>query len=194
MIQDLQHRAEFWAEHHRVPCQGDSIARPFVHVPGWRGLVTGRSVLEIGPGEGRQFAELRPLAASYAIADIVPKVLENVMYRHAGRHLITSYHADEFGERFDVICFWYVLHHVLRDEGSAFFEFIERHLAEGGDVIFNTPSASQSVGVTQDGGNGTETTPWQPDEVEALLHRVGLGIVHRAELAHNCLVIHARRG
>lgn len=191
MIQDLSKRSNFWRDHHAVQCQGDSIARPFEALANYASLFRGRSVLEIGPGEGRQSVALRPLARSYAIADIVPAVLKLAVHEGTDRHLIRDYAKDDLGTRFDVVCFWYVLHHILRSEADAFLAFIMRHLKPGGVVLFNAPHANPAHELADHEGNGLQTTPWTPAEVETLLARHGLSIERSRNLAANCLVLHA---
>ena len=191
MIQDLKQRSAFWKAHHTVTCQGDSIARPYEALPNYQRLFQGRSTLEIGPGEGRQSAALRQFAADYAIADIVPAVLKLPVHAGAAHHLIRDYAIDDFKVRYDVVCFWYVLHHVLKDEGDSFIAFVARHLKPGGAAIFNAPHANPAHELAADEGNGCQTTPWTPTEVGALLLRHGLSIERRVNLAGNCLVFHA---
>jgi hypothetical protein len=50
---DWSGRVAWWRDHHVVPCQGTSPARPFEAIEGWRECFTGRDALEICPGQGR---------------------------------------------------------------------------------------------------------------------------------------------
>ncbi len=134
----------------------------------------------------------RKLAKTYAIADIVPAVLKLPVHAGADHHLIRDYETDDLGTRFDVVCFWYVLHHILRSEADAFFSFVTHHLKSGGAVLFNAPHANPTHELADHEGNGFQTTPWTPAEVESLLARHGLSITTSRNLAANCLVYQAQ--
>jgi SAM-dependent methyltransferase len=140
--------------------QGDSLAFPF---SGLMDFFHAKDVLEIGPGEGRQANYTMPFCASYSVADIINVVLDSPLYlgcKH--RFLIESYDVD-FGIQFDVIHFWYVLHHVPRVEIRDFVDFLCRHLKPGGKVMFNTPVLEYDDGCY--GDDGVNTTPWSIEEV-----------------------------
>jgi|GEM_PF-2896093 len=190
MLKDLVKRSEFWTEHHRVPCQGDSIPRPFEAIPNWRSVVSGKDILEIGPGEGRQSVAMRPLARTYSVADISPRVLQLPQHAAGERHLIRNYATDDLGTKYDVICFWYVLHHVLRSEVDAFFDFVRRHLRRGGAVLFNSPHAVAEEYLADGEGNGCETTMWTADQVRWHARRHGFRVVSEEDRAANCLLFH----
>jgi 2-polyprenyl-3-methyl-5-hydroxy-6-metoxy-1,4-benzoquinol methylase len=56
----------------------------------------------------------------YAIADIVPQVLEDVIFKNVYyRYLINNYDED-LEKEFDVIHCWHVVHHVLKKELQPF--------------------------------------------------------------------------
>jgi len=193
MIHQIEHRRSFWKDHHVERCQGDSVPRPYEAVPGYTDFFEGRRVLEIGPGEGRQYSHLRDLASAYHVADIVGEVLELPQFERAdGRHLIDRYDTRDLGERFDTITFWYVLHHVRLDEAGGFFGFLARHLAPGGALLFNAPHANPEHEMAAGEGDGCATTPWTPDLVHERLGAIGLGAELTVDLAPNCLVFLAR--
>lgn len=193
MIECLTQRSQFWTEHHIAKCQGNSIARPFEAIPDYPDVLIDRTILEIGPGEGRQARVASRLGAVYAIADISPGVLGRAQYAGFGRFLITDYASDDFDARFDVVCFWYVLHHVLLDEADAFFGFVKRHMKPGGSAIFNAPHANPASQIAAGNGNGLQTTPWTIPHVLELVERHGLSVRFSADLAPNCFLVHAVR-
>jgi len=103
-------------------------------------LVSGMDVLEIGPGRGRTYARLKDVVTGYSICDISPDTLIDPVFDGVWyRFLLTDYRLD-FYRCFDVIHFWYVLHHIKMNELEDFFGFVLRHLAPKGCVAFNTPS------------------------------------------------------
>jgi len=95
-------------------------------------LFKDKDVLEIGPGEGRQMKKIEKYK-TYTVADISPAVIE----RHGG-YLMKNYN-DDMKKTFDIIHFWFVVHHVRRKEVKEFFAFVNRHLREDGMVMFNYP-------------------------------------------------------
>jgi len=189
MIAELEKRRSFWESHHIVQCQGDSIAMPFNSIDNYKALFAGKRILEIGPGEGRQFDALHHLAATYSVADIVPAVLNQPRYTIAhARHLIDNYESTDLGATFDLITFWYVLHHVRLDEADTFFDFLTRHLALDGRLIFNAPHANPKSEYAKGSGDGCATTPWNLTLVIDLLHARNFTIEQKLDLAPNCLV------
>ena len=162
-------RVQHWRRDHTEVAQGDSPPIPF------DGEVYNEfrmwHVLELGPGEGRQFRKVAPICASYSIADIVPEVLQLPIYNNvAGKFLITDYTSDNFGKMFDVIHFWYVLHHVLEWELRDFFLFCFRHLCKYGTLVFNTPSLMCPPEVYL--GDGKQTTKHTPEKIVEVLHSI----------------------
>jgi SAM-dependent methyltransferase len=191
MLSNLAERRAFWRERHTAVFQGDSIATPFL---GLENLFRGKKVLEIGPGEGRQFEVIFRYARTYAVADIVPEVLEQKRYAGVGRHLIRDYRTDDFGERFDLITFWYVVHHLRRQELDDFVGFLDRHLATPGILFFNLPGRlppdlpeGSSQHRTVD--DGMQTTDFRFETVSAALSRRHITCVGNAELSSNCHVV-----
>ena len=171
---DWSGRVAWWRDHHVVPCQGASPARPFEAIEGWRKCITGRDALEIGPGEGRQADVLMPLARSYTVADIVPDVLAQPRYADADRFQIRNYASDRIGRTFGVISFWYLVHHVRSDELRDFFGFVAAHAGRDARVFFNIPGPSPAPTLLADGpGDGRKTTPHDPDRVRAILNGLG---------------------
>jgi len=150
-------RLVFWANNFETVYQGDSLAIPWEGDP-----FAGKSVLEIGPGGGRQFIVASRKASRYAVADISKEAIDVDLYKDIKRYLIHDYNQD-LRDRFEIIHFWYVLHHVKRSELGDFCKFIYRHLIPGGRAIFNTPVTDYPEAAY--GDNGILTTRWNLEEV-----------------------------
>ena len=136
LLKDIEKRINFWDDNHLAYQQGDSIKVPFdKHIH----LFDNKKVLEIGPGEGRQYEVVCDIVKEYAIADISQKVLNRPLYNNIKIKLRIESYLDRFEDKFDVIHFWYVLHHVLPEELSMFIDFLYFHLDVSGIVMFNTP-------------------------------------------------------
>jgi cyclopropane fatty-acyl-phospholipid synthase-like methyltransferase len=114
----------------------------------YRHLFDGKDVLEIGPGEGRQYHRVCTRATTYWIADISKAVTERYHYAY----LIEDY-SDDMGLRFDLIHFWFVLHHVLKEELDDFIGFVNRHIRPHGKILFNHPLRGSAA---PDGMNTTQ--------------------------------------
>ena len=165
-MKDLTKRSEFWNHHNIIYHQGNCQKDPFILTPNWQSLYQGKQVLEIGPGEGRQFKILLPLTSSYDIADISPDVVRNPIYKQTHKQsLLTSWDLS-LNTMYDTICLWYVFHHVLKSEAAGLISFLSRHTKHGGFVHFNCPQivSHSGLSVNQD-GNGRETTPWILKEI-----------------------------
>lgn len=140
MIDDIERRRKYWDDkRNRAPHDfhdlTDSDPYPFAKV---ERMFRGKDVLEIGPGRGRQYERLKGIVKSYSIADISSDALcEPVFDQVQGRFLIEDY-GEPFG-RFDVVHFWYVLHHVKIAELEPFFSFVASLLRDDGAVFFNSP-------------------------------------------------------
>jgi len=70
-----QYRIDFWDKHHVTSFQGTSHPLPITSIFMWQDLIKNKSVLEIGPGDGRQANQLCLLAKEYSVADISKLVL-----------------------------------------------------------------------------------------------------------------------
>lgn len=191
MISNLAERRTFWRERHAAVYQGDSIATPFL---GLESLFRGKKVLEIGPGEGRQFEVISRHARTYAVADIVPEVLERKRYAGVARHLIEDYRTDDFDDRFDLITFWYVVHHIRIQELDDFVGFLDRHLNTPGILFFNVPgrlpsSLPEGSSQRRTVDDGMQTTDFRIETVTAALARCHLTCVGNTELSSNCHVV-----
>ena len=154
----MQERSKFWDDNHLARQQSDSLATPFDEL-----LFVDKDVLEIGPGEGRQFDIVAPKVKSYCIADISPMVFEHKKYDVCRHKFLIKDYDDRFNVRFDAIHFWYVLHHVKKDELGAFVEFLYAHLLPGGFVLFNTPELDSAR--SDYGGDGIQTTWFDIEKV-----------------------------
>lgn len=178
MIPDLAERRRFWAEpRSRGPDDGhdlyDSLPYPFEDA-GIESIFHGADVLEIGPGRGRQYERVRPHVRTASVADIAPEaLLEPAFLGARDRFLITNWDKD-LGRRFDVVHFWYVLHHVIWREMRDFFRFVRRHLRRGGIAAFNTPMPINVQGAPQ--GDGTGTT--RSDLVTVRLASYPMEVLH----------------
>lgn len=188
LLDDLPKRAEFWSDREKTNFEGASIGRPFdKHESVFRRA----RVLEIGPGDGRQFEMLQPLSKSYALADISKRILDKPIYEGvASKYLISSY-SQNLNECFDVITFWYVMHHVLRTEAQDFFGFIRRHLKLGGYVYFNTAGGDHP---DADAADGIGTTAHDLSGITRLLAETGFVDVDVEYLSYESTNILARRG
>jgi cyclopropane fatty-acyl-phospholipid synthase-like methyltransferase len=161
-----QERKKHWSGNYLAYQQGDSVAIPCERK---KKYFKDKHVLEIGPGEGRQFDFVLPLAKSVSIADISENVLNQKKYaKFKNRFLINSYD-DDFGKTFDVIHFWYVLHHVKFDELESFFDFIFRHIDKNGTILFNTPVIEYPDPAY--GNDGILTTKHDIESVGAALNK-----------------------
>ena len=146
---NLDNRLKHWSEGWTAVNQGDSPHDLIIpHIE----LFRDKNVLEIGPGEGRAFQHVKDVILSYSIADISESVLAcEIWNRVCFKYLIRDYSSD-LGEVFDVIHFWYVLHHVPSVELDMFFDFVLRHLKKDGILMFNTPYLSFDDGAYRDDG------------------------------------------
>jgi predicted TPR repeat methyltransferase len=160
MIKHLEWRRQIWDQReNRGPVLGhdlmDSLPYPFELSPCVSEVFVNADVLEIGPGNGRQYERLVGVTRSYSICDISPRALEETVFNKIGKkYLITDW--DQYlGEQFDVIHFWYVLHHVCLDEMEMFFTFVSNHLRNDGVAAFNCPEAINVQGSNEGDGVGT---------------------------------------
>jgi hypothetical protein len=166
-VDNLEARIKTWDEKHTIPLQGTSNPEPFRLTPNWTNLYNKLVVLEIGPGEGRQTNVLKPYSSEYYIADISLEVVK--------KHNVTgSFLLDGWDNKLDVvfetICFWYLIHHVKLDEKDDFFNFILRHLVEGGNLHFNYP---EGVLHSRGTGDGIGTTSWSKEIIQECLEKHG---------------------
>ena len=165
-ISSLKTRKKFWSEHYMASCMGLSDPAPFKALDDWQDLFDGKSVLEVGPGAGRQTALAMPLANEYGVADIVPEVLALSLYADAWQHLLKSYTIPGNVE-YDVAMCFYVLHHVTKREGAAFVQMLADAVRPGGVVLLNAPDDNMPVvdKPKSKREEGTRTTGWTNAEV-----------------------------
>ncbi|KKL92269.1 hypothetical protein LCGC14_1886400 [marine sediment metagenome] len=184
VIKDIEKRSQFWDKReNRGPIDGshdlkDSLPYPF---SGSEGLFRGRNVLEIGPGRGRQYDYLKGYVKSYSICDISVEALigEEYIVDIKDRFQFETYDAD-FEVRFDIVHFWYVLHHILKEEIDQFFDFVYRHLKDKGLVMFNTPQLHNVVGAYT--GDGIGTTHFKlSDIIEALYQKFDVKVIRQID-------------
>lgn len=159
MIERLEERRWLW-DHRgaRGPESGhdlhDSLPYPFEDA-GIRPIFKGKKVLEIGPGNGRQYERVMCDASLYSICDIALTVLSEPVFSDVSDKFLVEDWGQSFGKSFDVIHFWYVLHHIRQDEMKSFFRFVERHLNRNGLVAFNCPQLINVQGAPEGDGLGT---------------------------------------
>ena len=154
-----ENRLKHWSTGWTAKNQGDSPPVPFFN---YINYFYSKNVLEIGPGEGRQHAPIKDIVSDYSIADISPQVLDCPVFKYLDRFLISNYSVD-FKKKFDLIHFWYVLHHVPSIEAKDFIQFILRHLKDNGIVMFNSPYLGFDEGAYAD--DGVNTTPYSNKDV-----------------------------
>lgn len=132
-MNNLEQRVDFWSRHYKKECQGTTSILPISIL---QDICYKKDVLEIGPGEGRQYEHVQMFSKTYAIADVSFVVLRLPLYDAIDKYHIKSYQ-QEIPQHFDVIHAWFVLHHVLSEETVDFFSFVKRHLKSGGLFCFN---------------------------------------------------------
>ena len=171
MIRSLQDRQEFWGEHYIKQCQGTTTFSKDL----LRDTCRNKCVLEIGPGEGRQFDAVFSVAKEYSITDICSVVLAQNKYDVCkGKYLLKSYTLDT-DETFDVIHAWYVLHHVLSAELDSFTELVARHLKPRGVWLFNYAWENRR----KHSEDGKGTTRYSDSVIEQVLTHNGIEIVSK---------------
>ncbi len=145
----------------------DSLPYPFENA-GIQNIFDGMDVLEIGPGNGRQYERAHNRTKSYCLADISEEALMEPVFDDVApsNKFILSSWEQSLGRQFDVIHFWYVLHHVMLIEMKDFFSFVRRHLRSGGLAAFNCPEPQNVQGFYE--GNGTDTTYSDPSIVQLM--------------------------
>lgn len=130
-LKNLDTRIEFWSKHY----QGGAATFFDENLS----IFNDKNVLEIGPGEGKMASKICNISSSFSVADISKRILELPIYekiKPKNKFLITGYD-DNFNIKFDIIYFWYVVHHVLPEELEIFFSFIHRHCKKNGVILFN---------------------------------------------------------
>mgnify|MGYP001587806125 CR=1 FL=1 len=183
----LTERRAWWSRpENRYHNLTDSLAYPF---EGIEGLFIGRDVLEIGPGHGRQCRRLVDVAKSYSVCDIVP--MDEPAFDGLQKFVIEDYSVD-MGADFDVIHFWYVLHHVPISELSPFFEFVSRHLLKGGHAMFNTPILHPNG--THYAGDGLATTWIDRDAVLQNLGQLDVVMEQHQNVGSSGILFVVRKG
>ena len=180
-MDNLEARVTLWNECHIVERQGASPQHPFTITPSWEEIYSEKTVLEIGPGEGRQTKELKKWSLNYYIADICQSALDK--HDVTDKFLLNGWDND-LGMKFDVICFWYVLHHITRMESGHFLKFLHRHLNPGGYIHFNYPHYDPShKGLSAvEGGDGLKTTDWKTEIVRDIICRHHFVIKYNSQM------------
>lgn len=176
MLTNLGKRVNFWNTNYFAENMSDSLPTPFMD---YLDDFKDKCVLEIGPGGGRQFMVAYSLSSFYVVADISEIVLSHPFYKKIP-HLHIEDYSQTFPMTFDVIHFWYVLHHVRRKELNDFFRFVSRHLVEGGIALFNTaPLDYPKDGYRSD---GISTTKFITKEIINSLKKNSLEVLSMDEI------------
>ena len=118
-------------------------------------LYIDKDVLEIGAGVGRQYIHVKDRVKKYSIADIFKPNLNNSMFKEVkNKYLIKDYKTDDFKIKFDIIHFWFVIHHVFNSELKDFVDFLDRHLKKDGKLLFNYPGHGTVMNYADGDGDG----------------------------------------
>lgn len=168
-MSNFDDRSGFWSTHYKKKYQGGA---PFNLLLDNIHLFIYKDVLEIGPGEGRQFEKVKDVCMTYSVADISEIVLSQDMYKNLKKYLITSYDMD-IKEKFDVVHFWYVVNHILPEELYIFFKYICGLVKESGVVMFNYQDTKLIKKYTNDAleNNGKKTTNISIDKIEGAIKK-----------------------
>jgi hypothetical protein len=174
-ITNFYQRDEFWSEKTRLK----SFATEWFNEEMKKAMLNfeifrGKHVLEIGPGIGRQFDVIRPYTKTYSIADISWKNINLPIFEGSDKFPVSKYILYQYGDlrhKWEVIHFWFVIHHILHDEIHKFIDFIYRHIMDNGYVIFNAPIAD--TGGDRFKEDGMSTTPWKNGELDEYFHFAG---------------------
>ncbi|NJN99535.1 MAG: class I SAM-dependent methyltransferase [Anaerolineales bacterium] len=134
------------------------------------------------PGAGRQFCVLSPLAREYDIADISTNILNKNIYDGAEKYWINNY-SDYTNNKYDIVTFWFVIHHVLPEELESFIGFISRHLSNKGLVIFNSPLKCNKQ--TLYNNDGIKTSIYKKHEVMRAFVKEGFTLLERIDYGIN---------
>ncbi len=162
-MKNLKRRISFWSSETRLNnFDSNWISPKIIEVMDDLKIFQGKNVLEIGPGVGRQFTLFKDLAKSYDLADISSDVLSHPRFLQNKRKVLTSW-SDRLKVKYDIITFWFVIHHVRKDEIGAMIKFLHRHLRQDGLVIFNSPLYNRNG--RKDRSDGIHTTRWRESEV-----------------------------
>ena len=155
-------RIDWWDTRHKIDYQGQTRTN---YLDNNLDLFIGKKVLEIGPGEGRQYNKVSKISADYYVMDISQKVLDN--YPQDKTILINSYTPIE--QTFDIVHFWYVIHHVIPEELEEFLNFVVS--MSSGLIMFNAPygEAYKNKGADHCKDDGMATSIHSLDKIESLL-------------------------
>lgn len=186
-MKDIEERIGFWSEADICRTEGESMPHPFM---ARLEIFESKDVLEIGPGWGRQFKQLSLLASTYCVADICQKVLNRKVYQNVDKFLIRNYQQN-FNKKFNVITFWYVLHHLLTTELDDFFLFLDRHLNPDGYLFFNSVSNRPKAYIDSSensNGDGLMTTAHDIKKLLEIFNKNNFKVLYQEDMADNCYV------
>lgn len=174
-MKDINKRVRYWSDKTRLNGFGEKWYNQEILVAlDNLEIFKDKDVLEIGPGIGRQYKIFHGFSGRYELADISPKVLEMEVYNKIYCNQIYRW-IDNFGIQYDIITFWFVLHHITHKEIKPFIRFLKRHLRKGGIVIFNSPLILDKEKHHKE--DGMHTTPWKSGEIYSYFKKQRFKIV-----------------
>lgn len=187
-MENLIERAEFWSKHYFAKNQGESDPHPFIYTKDWYLMYQDKKVLEIGPGEGRQFDVLMFYTKDYSIADISREVINQEKFSSCVNNYLIDDWEYNLNEEYDTICFWYVIHHIKRSESIMFFEFLKRFLKKDGFLHFNYPYKVNGASDNID-GDGIKTTKWSSELIHECLEFLNFEYIEDIDEENNSVII-----
>ena len=186
MISNIHNRAAYWVDtigqihfdYNRIP---DECLMS----------LDGKTVLEVGPGNGRHTSAILKRCKTYSVADISQTILDTFKEMDDVLRYRLDDYSDEFG-KFDAIVGWYVFHHIKYDELEDFIQFLKRNLTPGGMILFNTPAQFGPYQPEAFGDDGMLTVKRDAGLVVAELKKAGFGMVYEDEQSCDSYVIEAK--
>ena len=187
MIKNIENRIDFWNERHKIKYQGNTYYNENLI----KKYSYNSTVLEIGPGEGRQFQIAYPCCKEYSIADISPNVLLSELYNKEkvkNKYLIDRY--EKFLDKyFEFIHFWYVLHHIKLEEDIDFFRFIRNCMNKYSILVFNFSENTKAKFVHND---GVKTTNRKIGYIKSILEMNNLNIMDLHKMDRNNIIVECK--
>ena len=197
MLMNLDERSEFWGNNDPNKLRSldinskDETITYFIENN--LNYFRNKRVLEIGPGKGRQTQYTFPLSKNYALADISKDVLDREVFENIReKYILDDYEFNKkYVKKFDVVLFWYVVHHVLQEELDDFFKFVKNSLKKRGKIVFNYPSDDLPDRTYRN--DGMKTTRFDEDEVIESVENNGFKIIKNERVGpHYCVVAYKK--
>lgn len=182
-MKNLKERSKFWSDPEKLSRPNlkwydDKTLEAFNDFK----IFKDKKVLEIGMGLGEQFKKISPFAKEYHIADISESNLNNPIFDKCTKFLIKSWKLDTHN-KYDIITFWYVVHHSYKEELRPFINFLMKHLKKEGLLIFNSPLEHRHS--TRFYEDGIRTTLWLKGEVKSIFQEKPLELIFHSEFEGN---------